>query len=131
MLKERSFTLLELIITCVIIGILTSIAVPQFTALKHRAYRAEAYAQLGKIRAAIQRYVTARGLLNPPSGLTFNDLDVDDPSDATYGEPNRAFNYSFNATYAGAVDAVGIGSKVPVSKKITMLYNGTKNETGW
>jgi len=58
-LKNRnSFTLIELIITVIIVGILASAAVPMLRGYINRAKRAEAITVMGIIRAAERVYYT-------------------------------------------------------------------------
>ena len=53
---KKGFTLLELLIVVIIIGILASIAIPQYTKTLLKARTAEAMTNLGVLRGAMDRY---------------------------------------------------------------------------
>lgn len=53
---KKGFTLLELIIVVIILGILVSIAIPRFIGTRAKARAAEALNTLGSLRAAQIRY---------------------------------------------------------------------------
>lgn len=69
---KKGFTLLELIIVVIILGILVSIAIPQFTGTRLRAYSAEALNVLGALRSSEIRYYEQWGGYATSSSL----LDV-------------------------------------------------------
>lgn len=58
---KKAFTLLELIIVVIIMGILISIAIPTFRVSIEKARTAEAISILGNIRLAQTRYFTSYG----------------------------------------------------------------------
>lgn len=88
----KGFTLLELIVVIVIVGVLTSLAIPHFFKLIERSRAAEALQAISVIRRAIDRcYLmsntysecypyTIGGVFNP-------NLDIDDP----FSSPNSHF----------------------------------------
>ena len=51
-MRRKGFTLIEVLIVVIILGILATLALPQFTKMRKRAYLAEAWAGLGAIRTA-------------------------------------------------------------------------------
>lgn len=54
--REQGFTLIEMLITVVIIGILAAIAVPSFSSYMKRARTSEAYTFIGEIRQRQEAY---------------------------------------------------------------------------
>lgn len=83
---RKGFTLLELIVVVIIVGILASIAVPQFFKVAERARSAEGQAAIGALRGSQMRYYAEKGLYtndeteldmeNPPNGYRFFNVPV-------------------------------------------------------
>ncbi|MBA2413839.1 MAG: prepilin-type N-terminal cleavage/methylation domain-containing protein [Burkholderiaceae bacterium] len=63
---QRGFTLMELIIAMVIIGVLTAIAIPNYTAYIQRSRRAEARNVLLEATVWMERWRTERGQYDRP-----------------------------------------------------------------
>lgn len=63
MRDQKGFTLIELMFVIAIIGILAAIAVPNFSAYRDRAYRAEGYALADELRKEVCRYYDTLGVL--------------------------------------------------------------------
>lgn len=72
---QRGFTLIELLVVVLIIGILTSVAVPQYQKAVERSKAAEAITLLASIAQAYQVYYLANGTF----ATKFAELDVDIP----------------------------------------------------
>ena len=97
-LNKRGFTLLELMIVVIVIGILASIAIPQYVHTIERARGAEALVNLGSIRGSMQRYwidqlarIGRGSYMGASLAAGLNQLDIDDPNDGTAW---RYFDYS-------------------------------------
>ena len=71
---ERSFTLLELVIVIVILGILATLGFSQYTATVEKGRTAEALARIGAMRQLAYKYYIENGSL---SSIQNSDVGVD------------------------------------------------------
>ena len=72
--SRKGFTLVELAVVIVIIGVLAAFGVPQFLKSVERSKAAEAFNYLSAIRSAQERYVAKQGQY--ASALTSTSLDI-------------------------------------------------------
>lgn len=95
-MKKQGFTLIELLIVVIIIGILATLAAPQFFRATERARAAEAYTILGTLRSAQIRYYTQQAVSTFATDCA--TLDVDWSGLKNFATPSCA-----GATAAGFV----------------------------
>lgn len=96
--KQNGFTLLELLIVVLIVGILTAIVVPQYLKTVERSRMAEAVTNLRTLYNAEQHYFLATG--NHPSKLSDLDVSIQGEDNGTDGITAKYFHY---ATYTGGL----------------------------
>ena len=107
--KKRGFTLLEVLIVVIIIGILAGIALPQYMSTLEKARSAEAMTNLGTLRSAMERHwldqlatqnTVPVNLGVGSAGVT--PLDVDNPNE----DSDRLWDYTIsdNCTIVGTAN---------------------------
>ncbi len=82
---KKGFTLLELIIVVIVIGILVAIALPRFINVTERARLSEAYSILGAVRSSQLRYYAQYN--NYASGAACTVLDVGNTTTKSFANP--------------------------------------------
>jgi type IV pilus assembly protein PilE len=107
--KERGFTLMEVVITMVIIGVLTAIAIPSYIAYIQRSSRAQARMALLEAVVWMDRWRTQNGRF-------------DDPGNANNPPPTFPFT---QAPQTGAAKYTVAVAATPVTYTVTATATGT------
>ena len=88
---KKGFTLIELLVVVLIIGILSSIALPQYTNAVEKARLSEALSMIGSLKTGIDSYIMANGYPNIAvkfvgKSNTALDVDVEASLDCSAGK---------------------------------------------
>jgi type IV pilus assembly protein PilE len=146
--KEKGFTLVELLITVAIIGILAAIAVPMYTGTIKRSARSEAYSNLQTLRLLEEQYFADHGCYHmdtasPPvcdnvtvSGVANIQVTTFLPGFQPGADSKLNFSYQIVTTAVGGADAAAFtatatgknGSRVAAE---TYTINNQNVRTGW
>lgn len=126
--QRSGFTLLELLIVVIIVGILASAALPQFTKMTTRAKTAEAYSALGDILTAESLYYVES---NDTYATALSDLMVTlEQTKFTYGDfkveagPPKAVSVTATGTDAGPGTSVKVTGSIDSTGKRTFTKSG-------
>ena len=122
--KNSGFTIVELVVVVVIIGILASLALPQYIKTVERSRQSEALTNLAAIRGAQTRYY----LENAIYAGNFTVLDIDNLTIGTYFSyevVNGAGNIIANATRNSSKNPCGT-----TYYAMHMYVNGTTYKSG-
>jgi len=116
--KNDGFTLLELVVVIIILGILASIGFIQFMKSIEKARTAEARNILGTIRSAQESYRLEHGSYAAESSF----IEVNFPAACT---ASHFFSYSLTAASASAVRCASGGKHpdAPSAYTITLSYS--------
>ncbi len=106
---KSAFTLIELIIVIIIVGILAGIALPRYFAQIENARQAEAYFTMRTIRTAEFAYYAKYGYYKPTLPIAV-DLDGDKKDDisVTVNSPNFIFSLNIPKKYIRAAKIIGL-----------------------
>jgi len=98
--QKSGFTLLEIIIVIIIVGVLASLALPRFFSTVEFSRSTEALASMSSVRGAIERCYLAQG--GTYAGCTIGAIDVANPGTS----PGANFTYLITAVAAAyTIDA--------------------------
>jgi len=121
--NEKGFTLVELMIVVVIIGILAAIAIPKFSNLIGKAKTTEAATALGNIINLEETYFNGHSAyFNFAQGVNCPEIGFNQPTGA-----NVKFNYGFQDSIATAYEIVDTNGDGAADD--TLMLSVTKNKT--
>ncbi|MCK5596630.1 MAG: prepilin-type N-terminal cleavage/methylation domain-containing protein [Candidatus Eisenbacteria sp.] len=136
--NQRGFTLVELMIVVIIVGILAAVAIPMYQGATERAKASEAVAALGTIRGAMRVYYAEHGTY---VGASFTDgalvtngsvLDVSDNDllGRYFSSPCYTFNGApLAATFSLECDGGVLGNVAPYASEVSGIVR-TINQQG-
>jgi len=122
--RQGGFTLVELMITIVIVGILASVAIPLYKGYTKRAIASEADAALGAIRTALRVYYAENNAYPNYSGWRrVPTIGVDVTTEDLTGKYFTERDYRYRKAGRGyVVRATGRGKAAGIKRQID--HNG-------
>ena len=89
--KRSGFTLLEIIIVIIIVGVLASLALPRFFSTVEFSKSTESFAAMTAIRQSLERCYLAAG--GNYTACALANMDIENPANS----PGARFSYAINA----------------------------------
>ena len=120
--NQNGFTLVELMITIVIVGVLASVAIPLYQANVKRAKASEADAALGSVRTAMRVYYAENG--SYPTQVTYlapwqlTGVDVDSADMVGRYFPATCYKYKSADGSSYTIQATGSGESSGINRQM-------------
>jgi len=111
---KRGFTLLEILVVIIIIGILATLALPQYMKTTKKARTGEAVSNIGSIRGALIRYYQEYDRF--PARI--DELDIENPATRS----GAYFDYSFGGTSPDNMVITATGKTTLIMRGVTVEY---------
>ncbi len=120
--KNAGFTLIELLVVVLIIGILSAVALPQYTKAVEKSRAAEALVMLKAIAQANEVYYLANGEYTQD----INNLDIVVPGEdaihqGTARKKSKFFQYGAGNWQPTANGVIGVANRLPVDSSYWLV----------
>ncbi len=123
---KKGFTLTELLVVVLIIGILSAIALPQYQKAVEKARMAEAFILLRAIRDAQIRYHLANGEYASFADMDALDITIPHTSTANYSGQARLVTKDFAYTCHGTGETeIAVAQRMPIAERYYLSIEST------
>lgn len=95
-MNTKGFTLIELLVVVLIIGVLSAVALPQYTTAIEKSRATEALTLSGALRYAAERYYLQKDAW--PTDTTLKKLDIELPKNASCGSGYGGKNFCISVS---------------------------------
>ncbi len=132
--NQKGFTLIEILIVIIIVGVLAGLAVPVYQAQVTRAYRQEALQALGTTREALLRYFAQNNGTYVGADVSAGGCNLDYcPNAAASGGQTKYFTYTIGnldaTTFTLTATGNGTGNGPTNAQTVTLNQAGTVGGT--
>ncbi len=133
MFSRKGFTLVELLMVVIIIGVLVTIAIPNYTRAVERSKGGKAKATLDALRKAQLQY---RALEDSYTATIADLTDVDFPFSAISSDGDWSYNVGSASTNTVTVSAIRVagpyqGSMILINEEGVVSLPGSSGNVPW
>ncbi len=119
MSKKDGFTLIELLVVVLIIGILASVALPQYQKAVLKARTTQLVTLVRAIKTAEEVYYLANGTY----ATNFDELDLEMPAGGTISGGNASYPNGYTYHLTSSTDPYSVYGALPAPNNLTwMMY---------